>query len=66
MTNTFGTSQDCRSRFTTLVFGLLRRRRIVAGPRRFMRVAARLNLAPDVARLAAGAQEVLEAIIVRF
>src|ERR1700730_17336922 len=45
---------------------LLRRRRIVPRSRRFMRIAARLNLTLDVARLAAGAEQVLEAIVVRL
>src|ERR1700720_3630467 len=45
---------------------LLRRSRIVSRPRRFMRIAAGLNLTFDVAGLAAGTQQVLEAIVVRF
>src|SRR5271167_2998688 len=40
--------------------------RIFARSRRFMRIAARLDLALDIASLAAGAQEVLEAIVVRL
>src|SRR5713226_8016636 len=45
---------------------LLRRSRVLARTRRFMGIAARLNLTLDVAGLAAGSQEVLEAIVVRF
>src|SRR5216683_5742557 len=45
---------------------LLRRSWILARSRRFMRIAARLNLAFDIAGLAAGTQQVLEAIVVRF
>ena len=45
---------------------LLWRRRIVARPRRFERIAARMNHALDVAGLAAGAEQVLEAIEMGF
>src|ERR1700716_3951219 len=44
----------------------LRRSRISARSGRFMRIAAGLNPASDVARLTARSQEVLEAIVVRF
>src|SRR4030081_1555445 len=44
----------------------LRRGRIFARAGRFMRIAAGLNPASDVARLTARSQEVLEAIVVRF
>src|SRR5882757_8055714 len=44
----------------------LRRRWIVPRSRRLMRIAARLNLTLDIACLAAGAEQVLEAIVVRL